>query len=125
LIVAGEKSFRSGLAANLRDDAHGVNECDAPEALPRLEALASVDAVLIDYQPAGDWLRLARRFHRLHPRVPIVLATAQWAPPLERAARNIGSVVCKPIDYDELHELLHRLTLRARKGRGARPGALP
>lgn len=114
LVVDGDESFRSGVVGILRDDGHPVTECPSPEALPPLECLPVVDAVLMDYPDSGgDRLEFARRFHRLHPSVPIVLATAQWSPALERAARGFGCVVRKPVDYEELHGLLHRLAARS------------
>jgi CheY-like chemotaxis protein len=107
LVLDGEDNFCNGLVANLRDDGHPVLECHSPAALPPPESL-NVDALFIDIQGPGDrWMAFARRLHRRFPSVRIVLATAEWAPPFERVARTIGSLVYKPVNYEALHELLH------------------
>jgi DNA-binding NtrC family response regulator len=113
LVLDNDETFRSGFVGNLRDDGHPVIEWRSPDTLPAIDALLPVDAIVMDYRNYGAaWLGLACAFHRRHPEVPIVLATAHWSPLLERTARRIGMVVRKPIDYDELHQTLHDLARR-------------
>ena len=47
LLVDSDEDFRSGLAENLRDDGHEVQECTGPDEVPPLTALARVNAVVI------------------------------------------------------------------------------
>jgi len=113
LVVDDDENFRNAVADNLRDDGHPVLESDAPSRLPPLARLEQVALVVTDYQmPASDGLAFADAFHAAHPDVPIVLVSAQWTSDLriQTAARSFLRVLRKPVDYDDLHALLHQLT---------------
>jgi DNA-binding response OmpR family regulator len=116
LVIGGNEAFRRGLVENLEDDGHPVIDCRSPQFLPPAETLASLDAILLDDPHSGDGWQFARSFHRHHPEIPIVVATVQCSAALARVAWSLGSLVHKPIDYDELHAFLHAVILRAARG---------
>ena len=67
---------------------------------------------MTDYQMAEiDGLTFADDVHAAQPEAAIVLATAYWTVEIEAAvaARDFLQLCRKPIDYDDLHALLHRL----------------
>jgi DNA-binding NtrC family response regulator len=110
-LIDDDADFRTGLAAMLRDDGHEVQEFCRPNELPALARLPGFDAVITDYRMVGhDGLVFADCFHAVHPTVPVVLITAYWTHHLEAEAsrRSFLHLWRKPIDYNELHELLLR-----------------
>ena len=110
IVVDDDESFRTGLAANLAGDGHVVCAYAAPAEVPDIRALGRVQIVLTDYQMAGsDGLRFADAVHQAHPNLPVVLVTAYWTRDLEAEieTRTFLRLCRKPIDYDELHGLLH------------------
>jgi DNA-binding NtrC family response regulator len=112
LVVDDDDAFRSAVVDNLRDDGHPVLECEAPSAVPPLAGLNQVALVVTDYHmPAVDGLAFADAFHAVHPGVPIVLVSAQWTADVsaQATARGFVHALRKPIDYDDLHMLLHHL----------------
>lgn len=117
LLIDSDESFRGALAGNLREDGHEVTEYAVQEALPPLATLEGVGLVLTDYQPSERGLAFVDVFHTLHPTTPVVLVTAFWSHHLEAelARRNFLVMLRKPFDYDDLHELVHRLTAHGAK----------
>jgi DNA-binding NtrC family response regulator len=112
LIVDDDEAFRHGLAENLRDDGHRVVEYGSPEEMPALETLPQPRLLITDYQMRGeDGLRLARRFHRAHPEVPVIIVTAHWSEHLDAAVSNSPflNVHRKPVEYGAFHEVVHQL----------------
>ncbi len=79
-----------------------------------MATLEGIALVLTDYQPSERGLAFADAFHAVHPTTPIVLVTAFWSHHLEAelARRNFLVMLRKPFDYDDLHELVHRLAGR-------------
>jgi DNA-binding NtrC family response regulator len=111
VVVDDDASFRIGLAAILADDGHTVAEYGDPADVPA-DVLARARLVVTDYQMADiDGLSFADAIHAAAPRTAIVLATAYWSVEIEAeiAARDYVCLCRKPLDYDVLHELLHRL----------------
>jgi DNA-binding response OmpR family regulator len=109
-VVDPHEVFRSGLVANLREDGHLVFDCPTVAMLPLGEGLDTIDALVIGYdRPADGLLDLARAFRRAHPATPVIFLTAQWSPASERSARRLGVILWKPVDYSELHAVIHRL----------------
>jgi DNA-binding NtrC family response regulator len=109
LVVDDDRDFRAGLAANLRDDGYEVREFDSPRALPALDTLGDVDAVVSDYQMGQyDGLRLADRFHASHPATPFIMVTAYWSHHLEAEVAKRKFIVMrrKPLDYEDLVAVL-------------------
>jgi DNA-binding NtrC family response regulator len=116
VVVDDDPSFRSGLAANLEDDGHAVRQYDDPRAVPP-EVLHDARIVVTDYQMADiDGLTFADNVHAVRPEVAIVLATAYWTVEMEAlvAARRFIRLCRKPIDYDEIHALVHVLAAAGR-----------
>ncbi|MEO6029450.1 MAG: response regulator [Candidatus Binatia bacterium] len=112
VVVDDDMSFRSGLAANLADDGHAVSEFSDPRDVPP-NIVRAADVVLTDYHMAAiDGLTFADSVHTLRPEAAIVLATAFWTVELETAvtARPFLHLCRKPVDYDELHTLVHQLS---------------
>jgi DNA-binding NtrC family response regulator len=115
LLIDDDDDFRSGLAENLREDGHEVREYSHPGAIPRVELLGNVTAVIIDYQMREqDGLAFADRFHASFPEVPIVLVTAFWTHNLDAAvaARSYVHLRRKPFDYEDISSLLLRTASR-------------
>ena len=112
VVVDDDASFRSGVAANLEDDGHVVLEYEDPRDVPPA-SVAAADVVVSDYQMAEvDGITFADDVHAERPEVNVVLATAYWTVEMEAevAARRAYVRLCrKPVDYDELHVLVHEL----------------
>lgn len=110
VVVDDDVSFRLGLAANLEDDGHLVTEYEDPRDVPP-DVLARARVVVTDYQMEDlDGLAFADAVHATSAGTVIVLATAYWTVEIEAAiaARDYVELCRKPLDYDELHALLHR-----------------
>lgn len=77
LLVDDEDLVRAGTAEMLRDLGHVVTEAGGGgEALSRIAAGLSVDAIITDYMmPRIDGTELARRVRAHHPDMPILLIT--------------------------------------------------
>lgn len=111
VVVDDDASFRIGLAANLEDDGHPVAHHADPSEVAAGD-LTTARVVVTDYQMAAiDGLTFADGVHAVHPETRIVLATAYWTVEIETevAARDFVELCRKPLDYEELHALVHRL----------------
>ena len=112
VVVDDDASFRSGVAANLEDDGHLVYQYEDPRDVPT-SSLDAAHVVVSDYQMAEvDGITFAEQVHARRPDVSIVLATAYWTVEMEAevAARPFIRLCRKPVDYDELHALVHQAT---------------
>ena len=110
VLIDDDEDFRSGLAENLRDDGYAVQEYAATGEVPR--QLPGIEVAITDYQMAGEnGLSFARRFHRAHPSVPVVMITAYSTPALEEEAAAFGfiSLLHKPVRYEQVHRLVEHL----------------
>lgn len=111
-MVDDDTSFRSGVAANLEDDGHLVHQYEHPRDVPS-SALDAAHLVVSDYQMADiDGITFADAVHARQPDIQMVLATAYWTVEIEAeiAARGSFLRLCrKPLDYDELHLVVHAL----------------
>lgn len=116
LLVDDDEAFRFALAENLRDDGHAVRAVASPREIGSLDgSLDGVGIVITDYRMAPedpDGLALADAVHALHPDLPVVIVTAYATPELaaQVAKRGHTHLSAKPIGYEELHELVLRLT---------------
>jgi DNA-binding NtrC family response regulator len=106
IIVDPEEGFRNGLACNLRDDGHEVIECAAAREAPATDdRFAALVTVMDDRSVAGS-VALARRFRRTHPDAVIVVVASEWL--RMDVAKKVGTVVSRIVDYEALHNLIHR-----------------
>ncbi len=111
VVVDDDDSFRSGVAANLEDDGHVVHQYEDPRDVPAND-LDAAHLVVSDYQMADvDGITFADGVHARRPELKVVLATAYWTVDMEMdvAARPFLRLCRKPVDYDELHQLVHEL----------------
>ena len=109
ILLDDDDDFRTALAANLSDDGYTVSHYSRPRDLPPLTSLERVSMLILDYQMEGeDGLTFVDRFHRSHPKVPVVMVTAYSSHHLdaEVAARPFMSLRRKPVQYEELARLL-------------------
>lgn len=116
LLVDDEASFRTSFAETLRDDGHDVLDYGSPGEVPRLDDLTQVSVLVTDYEmPGGTGIELADAFHAHHPRVPVLLVTAYPTRSLEgqMGERPYLRLFHKPVDYDDIHALIHELADRA------------
>jgi DNA-binding NtrC family response regulator len=113
LLVDDESSFRSALAGALEDDGHPVSAFGSVEEVPDLTTLADVAVLVTDYDlPGRSGFDLADRLHATFPEIPVIVVTAYRNETVEGAAAIRGHlhVLDKPLDYETVHALLHRLT---------------
>lgn len=76
LLIDDDEPFRTGLAANLREDGCEVLEVASGPSVP-VDQLPAIDLVVTDYpMDREDELAFARRFHRTFPTVPVIILTA-------------------------------------------------
>ena len=116
LLLDSDDDFRSALAANLADDGHAVVHFARPRDVPPLATFEELTLLILDYQLDGeDGLSFADRFHASHPRVPVVMVTTYASDRLEAevAARTFLTLRHKPVDYEELAQLLPVQPLQA------------
>jgi CheY-like chemotaxis protein len=111
LVLDDEGAFLEALGELLRDDGHPVQAYRSIADLPPLSELPSPAAVITDHQLEGseDGLSFARRFHAAHPGAPVIIVTAFATDHLTQsvAALPYVSLLRKPLQYENLHELLH------------------
>ncbi len=112
VVVDDDASFRSGVTANLEDDGHRVLAYADPRDVPP-SSVAAADVVVSDYQMGEvDGVTFADGVHRERAEINVVLATAYWTVEMEAevaARRAYVRLIRKPVDYDELHALVHQL----------------
>ena len=111
VLLDDDESFRNALAENLRDDGYQVVEYATAHEVPPLTALREVTVVVTDYDmPGTNGLTFADTFHAVYPSVPIIIVTGVCTKSLETqaAARGFVSVLRKPIQYDQLQDLLYQ-----------------
>ena len=117
LLVDREPAFRGALAGMLREDGHHVVEAaDAADAAC-IEAFDAIHVLLCAHDvPAENGIWLADRFHAVQPTLPVVLLAAYRPRSLGRdlAHRRHVGVLQKPMPYDLLHRLIHKLTSGSR-----------
>ena len=112
LLIDADECFRSGLADNLRDDGHTVREYETPKDVPLLAATGHIAVAIVDYSlPVPDRLALADALHLAQPDVPVILVTAYCSEDhdAEIASRPFLHTQPRPLDYEVLHGLIHRL----------------
>jgi DNA-binding NtrC family response regulator len=112
LLVDADQCFRSGLAENLRDDGHEVRDYAGPEEVPLLAALANIAVAILDYfPPSADRLELADALHLARPETAVIMVTACYSDPVEVevASRPFLHLQARPLEYEVLHSLIHRL----------------
>lgn len=114
-MVDDDTSFRSGVAANLEDDGHVVHQYEDPRDVAP-SSLAAAHVVVSDYQMADvDGITFADVVHAQRPDLNVVLTTAYWTVDMEAdvgARRSFLRLCRKPVDYEELHDLVHELASR-------------
>lgn len=114
LLVDDDDTFRFALAELLRDDGHEVREFAAPGDLPGMKWLGDVKLAISDFElGAGlpDGAAFAAAFRAAHPDVPVLIVSAHDpADVVHRLTRHPRvHFHSKPVDYDALHALIHRL----------------
>jgi two-component system nitrogen regulation response regulator GlnG len=113
LLVDDEASFRLALAGALEDDGHPVVAFGAVEELPDLATLADVSVLVTDYDlPGQSGFDLVDRLRARFPHIPVIVVTAYRNETVDGAAAIRGHlpILDKPLDYEAMHALLHRLT---------------
>ena len=109
--------FRTALATNLREDGHQVLDTASPQDLLPLATLREVALAIVndDLESEGG-VGFADRFHAACPGVPVILVSSLPTDRLERAAsaRSFVTLLCKPVNYESLHEVIVQLLRPAR-----------
>jgi DNA-binding response OmpR family regulator len=102
-LIDDDNDFRTALAANLRDDGHQVLEAPTPETVAAEHWRRAHLLIACDHS-----VMLLDRLHREHPAAPIIMITTLRTDLLDRAAvsRPFLTVISKPLDYGELHEVI-------------------
>lgn len=114
LLLDDDDDFRLALAATLSEDGYRVQHFARPAQVPSLPLGESVSMLILEFEMDGEnGLSFADRFHAAHPSVPVVMLSAYATEFLEReiAARDFITLRRKPIDYDELAQLLPQAAL--------------
>jgi DNA-binding NtrC family response regulator len=109
LLVDDDSDFRTALAENLRDDGHHVVELETPPDDPESSELEDVGVLVADYHlPHQTGLAFADAFHAAHPRVPVIVITADPSALIDAAVdrRPFARLQRKPIDFHELEALI-------------------
>lgn len=112
LLVDDDEMFREALGELLRADGHEVLSVGSVEDVPSFDRLVEVGLVITDYRlPGQTGIALADALHRSHPMIPILLVTAHPAAIVEAevSRRDYIQFVAKPVNYDDLHALVHDL----------------
>jgi len=110
LLVDDDEDFRTGLAAILREDGHDVRECANADEVPETGSLDDIEVLITDYEmPGEDGCALADRFHEAHPHTPVVMVTGHHHCAGGPAERDFLRRLPKPLNYEELHTLIHLL----------------
>ncbi len=112
LLVDDDSGFRNGLASVLEDDGHQVLSYSSPGEIPSNGNLPPIHALISDYEmPGENGFSFVDRFHRSRPEVPVILVTAHHTSAVasQAAMRSFLRIVWKPLEYVEIHGLLHEL----------------
>ena len=111
LVLDDDDVFRTALSELLADDGHPVLAFRSIAELPPLDALAAPAALITDYQlgTGENGLSFAARFNAAHPNLAVILVTAYASDYVTQtvAALPYMSLLRKPLQYEELHRLLH------------------
>ena len=108
LLLDDDEDFRLALAANLSDDGHRVQHFASPAGI-EMPFDERVSILIVDYEMGGEnGLSFADRFHAAHPDVPVIMVTAHSSEFLDHeiAARQFITLRRKPVDYDDLAQLM-------------------
>jgi DNA-binding NtrC family response regulator len=111
LLVDDDETFREALAENFRADGHAVHDCGSPPEALAVMRSRDFTVLVTDYtMPGGSGLDLADRFYELW-RKSVVLVTAYQNPIMltRLATRRYVYLLRKPVDYVEVHCVVHRL----------------
>ena len=116
MLVDDEERFLATTAKLLERQGHRVaTATSGQEALDKLER-QEVEVVILDVKmPGMDGLELLRRMRRLHPGVAVVLLTGHASVELGVQGMELGAFdyLLKPIDLDELLDVVRRAAQRA------------
>lgn len=119
LLVDDEEEFLEPMVARLK---RRKVECEAArsgeEALSLL-ARRSFDVAVVDVKmPGMDGLELLRRIRREYPGVAVVLLTGHASVELGVQGMELGAFeyLLKPVDLDELLDVVHRAAESVRAG---------
>jgi DNA-binding NtrC family response regulator len=100
--------FRTSLADLLRDDGHELLDYEHPGAVPPLADLYGIALLVTDYaMPQRNGFELADEFRKAHPDAPVILVSGLAS--IDARGRHFVHPLEKPVDYDTLHGLIHRL----------------
>jgi len=113
LLLDGDDDFREALSEALSDDGFRVIACASEQEIPAPETMATVGVLLsADESPLRSILGFVDRFHILYPTVPAILLAAFVSVELENEVRERPFVhlLRKPVDYENLHQLVCRLS---------------
>ncbi len=112
LIVDDEEDFRDIFALLIERMGYvPLTAADGRQALQLLKE-TPCDLALIDYQmPHMNGIELLREVRRSHPRLEVIFVTGFGTPPSMVEAMKLGvfDYVTKPLNLDEIEELIHRL----------------
>ncbi len=112
LLLDDETVFRESLAENLRMDGHTVHDFASPNEVPALQTLPRPAAVITDYEmPGANGLVFADTLASKYPDVPVILVTTHHTDAIQHGVEVRPSVqlLQKPVVYEDLHALIHRL----------------
>ncbi len=112
LLLDDETVFRESLAEALRDDGHVVIDVASPADVPPGQDLGDIGIVITDYEmPIEHGLSFAARFRATRPNLPVILLSTLAAELVRigACADDLVHIFPKPMHYDELHALVHRL----------------
>ena len=127
LVVEDEKLLNWSLAKSLSKWGFEVRPVfTGREAIAQIEN-SRFDVALLDYQlPDLDGLEIARRVRNVQPDALVFLITAFQLNELTMDAGLIDAYFNKPLDLQQLHQALKRLSKRHARGAGvAVPAARP
>lgn len=110
ILVDDEATFRLALAELLRSDGHTVLDYASPATLLAFENIPKDALLVTDFEmPGQNGVELADTFRRARPtsRVMLVSGYSDGAIDPAIAARPWLRFMPKPVDYNELHAMIH------------------